>query len=512
MIVKVICEFGTGYQLRLATQNLQDSKGNWQNKILTISALSRNIGEDKSYEISGMSIELNDSDRFFREMMSGENRYIAGKVVEILDENDSPIYTGTVEKWQFREDVFVLDINDKLSGLETLVTGTISREDYPDMTEKANGKPVPLIYGDLYATGGAVKCWRVGTGLFLLAGHHCEKLVGDVYGEDGGEGGVIGGTVFLDNAADGRAYIQCVSEAECIYANVCGKTDKDGYLIEDPVTAIVDIIENHAGMSYNAASMETARAIMAQRGYKIACAIDRPENLGDVLANFSFSFDCDFHIGRENEIVISLLNWSELEPAKRFDKNSIVSFQLDVLPDEIRNKVQYAYAYNFGKEEYFEMPLYAKEGSLKNWGEFYNRNETLELKYVYDTHAAFDVVQRYAIQRENPRRVAQIDVPLSEFSGLDIADIIEVDHPAAIDANTRKYQIRRVNIDFMADIVQVEAVDITTLAGGVFVLGDMDTLAPHWEDADDGDRNFGYLADADTGYFAGDTDYGKVLY
>jgi len=509
MIIKVICEFGTGYRLRLATQNLQDGEGNWQNKILTISALSRNIGEDKSYEISGMSIELNDSDRFFREMMSGESRYIAGKVVSILDGNDSPIYTGTVEKWQFREDVFVLTINDKLSGLETLVTGNISREDYPDMADKANGRSIPLIYGDLYAAGGAVRCWRVGTGLFLLAGFHCKELVGDVYEEDGTP---VDGTVDLDNAVDGRAYIQCSSTADCIYANVRGKAGEGGELIEDPVTAIVDIIENHAGMSYNGVSMETARGIMAERGYKIACVIDNRENLGDVLVDFSFSFDCDFYIGKGNEIVISLLDWSELAPVKRFDRNSTVSFQVDVLPEEIRNKVQYAYAYNFGREDYFEMPLYAKEGSLKNWGEFYNRNETLELKYVYDTHAAFDVVQRYAIQRENPRRVAQIDVPLSEFSGLDIADIIEVDHPGAIDASPRKYQIRRVNIDFMADIVQVEAVDITTLAGGVFVLGDMETLAPRWEDADDSDRNFGYLADADTGYFAGNTDYGKVLY
>ena len=509
MIIKVICEFGAGYRLRLATRNVQDRSGNWQNKILSISALSRNIGEDKSYEISGMSIELNDSDRFFREMMSGESRYIAGKVVSVSDENDSPIYTGTVEKWQFQEDVFLLTINDKLSGLDTLVTGNISREEYPDMADKANGRSIPLIYGDLYAAGGAVKCWRVGTGNFLLAGFHCKELVGDVYEEDGTP---VGGTVTLDNAVDGRAYIQCSSTEDCICANVRGKAGESGELIEDPIAAIVDIIENHAGMSYNAASMETARAIMAQRGYKIACAIDRPVNLGDVLADFSFSFDCDFHIGKGNEIVISLLNWSELEPAKRFDKNSIVSFQLDVLPDEIRNKVQYAYAYNFGKDDYFEMPLYVKEGSLKNWGEFYNRNETLGLKYVYDPYAAFDVVQRFAIQRENPRRLAQIEVPLSEFSGLDIADIIEIDHPGAIDSHARKYQIRRVNIDFMADIVRVEAVDITTLAGGVFVLGDMETLAPRWEDADDSDRNFGYLADADTGYFAGDTDYGKVLY
>jgi hypothetical protein len=508
MIVKVTCDFLIG-ELLLATRNVQDSKGNWLNRIINISSLNRNIGEDKSYEISGMSIELNDCDRFFRKMMSGDNRYIAGRWVKLEDENGSLLYTGTVEKWQFQEDTFVLTINDKLSGLESLVTENLSRDQYPDMVDKANGRSIPLIYGDLYAPGGAVKCWRVETGRFLLAAHLCKALVGDVYEEDGT---VVGGTVSLDNAADGKAYILCSSQQDFVFANVQGKTDGQGNLIEDPIDAIIDIVSVHAGMSYDSGSMETARAIMANRGYKIACAIDTQKNLQDVLVDFSFSFDCDFYIGKGNEVVISLLNWSQLQPVKSFDRESIIGFRVDELPDEIRNKIQYAYEYNFGRQEFLQMPLYTKEGSLQNWGEFYNRNETLDMKYVYDDDVAFDVVQRYAIQRENPRRVAQVELPLREFSGLDIADIIEIDHPGAIDTNKRKYQIRRVGIDFMTDTVQVEAVDITTLAGGVFVLGNEDLLAPRWELAEDNDRSFGYLADVVSGYFANGTDYGKVLY
>ncbi|MCP5052220.1 MAG: hypothetical protein GY940_33945, partial [bacterium] len=146
------------------------------------------------------------------------------------------------------------------------------------------------------------------------------------------------------------------------------------------------------------------------------------------------------------------------------------------------------------------------------WGEFYNRNEPLDLLYVSDDDSAFDVVQRYVIQRTNPRRLANMDIPLSEFLGLDISDVVEVQHPGAIDTEKRKYQIRRTNIDFISDVVQVEAVDITTLTGGVFLLGDRDSLQPSWELAGDNDRNFGYLADRATGYFDGGIDYGKVLY
>jgi hypothetical protein len=508
MIVKVKCQFPIG-DLLLATANLQDGSGNWQNKIITISSLSRNIGEDKSYEVSGISIELDDTDRFFRNMMSTSGKYIAGEKVELFTEDDQLIYTGTVEKWQYVEDGFVLFINDRLSGLDTLIPGIITEEDYPNMVEKADGQSIPVIYGDVQAEAGAVKCWRVDTNKYLLAGHHCKELVDNVaYKEDGTP--IVGAS--LDNNADGRAYAQCSASEDFLYVNVKGKMNGSSNLVEDPIEAIKDVINNYTTMDYDADGMDTAQAIMTDRGYKIACVIDNQKNLLDVLKEFCFSFDCDFYISKGNEIVISLFKWSELTPQKSFIKTQIVDFQINELPEEIRNKVQYMYKYNFAAEKFLKTPIYTKDSSIANWGEFYNKNEPLELRYVPGNDEAFDVVQRFVIQRKNPRRIAHSDIPLSEFVGLDISDIIEIQHPNAIDGNKRKYQVRRINIDFAADIVQVEAVDITAMTGGVFILGDRDTLPAKWGDASDNERNYGYLADRNTGYFSNGTDYGKVLY
>ncbi len=507
MIIKVMCRFPSG-NLLFATSNIQDSLGNWQNKILSISELSRNIGEDKSYEISGMSIELDDTDRFFRDMMSGEFRYISGKTVEILTEDNTLIYAGTVEKWQYKEDTFSLSINDKLSGLETLIPKTITKERYPNLTAKANGQPIPLIYGRLEADTGAVKCWRVDTGLFLLADHHCHSLLGDVFNENGT---IITGAT-LDNAADECAYILCTSPLESIYANVKGKMDDSLQLIENPIDALKDIITYYTPMNYNSAGMEAAREIVIERGYKIACVIDNEKNLQDVLKDFSFSFDCDFYVSKGNEVMVTLLNWSQLTPVKSYNESQIAEFDMEELPEQIRNRVKYQYQYNFALGQYLQMPEYTLQESVTGWGEFYNRNESLDLLYVADDVSAFDVVQRYVIQRKNPRRIAQLSLPLAEFIGVDISDIIEIQHAGAIDPNKRKYQVRRVNLDFVTDSVQVEAVDITTLAGGVFLLGDRTTLPLYWQLAGDSDRNFGYLADKETGYFAGGKDYGKVLY
>ncbi|NIM11526.1 MAG: hypothetical protein GTO45_16520 [Candidatus Aminicenantes bacterium] len=513
MIIKVKCYF-PAENLLLATKNLQDSSGNWQNKIISISSLSRNIGEDKSYEISGISIELNDSDRFFRTMMSGDNRYIAGKKVEILDENDTLIYTGNVEKWEFTEDALSLFINDRLSGLDTVIPHTLTTEDYPDAADEGVGTSIPIIYGHVQSVKGAVKCWKVESGKYLLAGHHCMSLEG-VFKEDGTD---VSTDFQLSNegsAAQGneKAYAQYIGQGtfteDSIHINVKGKM-QDSALIEHPMTALEDIIANYTDMTLSTLNQEENQAIMNDRNYIIAAVIHNQKTVKDFLIEFAFSFDCDFYLNKGNEIVVVLLNWDNLQPEKSLNKKQITNFQLQELPEAIRNKVKYMYRYNYAEEKYQRLPLYERSESISNWGEFYNKNEALACSCVYDENTAFDVVQRYAFQRKNPQRIAVVELPLDEFAGLDISDIVEMQHPGSIDEKKRKYQIRRVNIDFLSDAVQMECVDITSLAGGIFILGD-DSFADNWEEADDYERQFAYLCDSD-GFFANDIDEGKILY
>ena len=508
--------------------------GNWENRITSISSLNRNIGEDKSYEISGISIEFSDTDRFFKNMMSASDRYIAGKKVEIFTEEGRLIYTGTVEKWQFTEDSFQIDINDKLSGLDVMIPQSITADQFPYMGEEADGQSIPIIYGEVLSSTGAVTCWRIDEytetediegvptevrkGIFLVAGHHCKNIEG-VFDKDGATLDTVDFDVQLEGTfgqPDEKTLLKYVGDGEFIpeniRANVKGKMDISEYLINDPIDALKDIIDNYTGMEYNNEGLDAAKDIMNSRGYSITAVIDKNQTLKEVLVVFCFSFDCDFYISKGNEIMITLLKWTDLVPEKTFIESQIVGFQLQELPEDIRNKVQYMYKYNYAENAYKKMPIYSNGSSISNWGEFFDRNDSLNLTYVSDDDVAFDVVQRYVIQRKNPRRVANIDIPLSEFVGLDISDIIEVQHPGAIDINKRKYQTRRVNIDFVTDIVQVEAFDITAMTGGAFILGEPDLPATWDEAVTDEARNYGYLADSSTGYFTNNIDYGKVLY
>jgi hypothetical protein len=517
LIIKIKCYFPLG-TLLLATANLQDSSGNWENKAISISSLSRNIGEDKSYEISGITIEFNDSDRFFRQMMSGDNRYIAGKTVELLDSSDTIIYTGNVEKWEFQEGSFAITINDRLSGLDAVIPETLTRVEYPDMAEEGDGHSFPLIYGYVYGEAGAVKSWKVAANKYLLADHHCLSIE-KAYDKDGKD---ITASCTLSNEGsemqnNARAFIDYTwsgdpedpQEPEFINADVKGKNNS-GTLIEDPIDVLDEIIRNRTGMTLSSLNLEENRTIMAERNYKMATVINNQKVLKDFLKDFAFSFDCDFYLSKGNEIVITLLDWGSLEAAKSLSENQVTSFKLQELPEEIRNKVKYMYRYNYAEDKYQRTPLYEKQESIANWGEFYNKNEALEFLHVYDDETSFDVVQRFAFQHNNPRRIASVEIPLDEFTGLDISDIIDIRHPGAIDAKSRKYQIRRVNVDFVTDSVQIECLDINSLTGGIFILGD-DTIAENWEDADDHDRQYAYLCGSD-GFFANGIDEGKILY
>lgn len=512
MIIKVKCDFLIG-QLQFATRNLQDESGNWENRVVNISSLSRNIGEDKSYEISGITIDFNDNDRYFREMMSGGNRYIAGKKVELYDENDNLIYTGNVEKWSFEEDLFTLDINDRLSGLDTVVPLTLTKEEYPNAVDEADGTSIPIIYGHVTSEAGAVKCWKVATGKYLVASHRCFSREA-VFDKDGSDvTAYFDAITYEGSGLDERAYIlynQGGDFAEdYVYVNVKGKM-QDSVLIEHPLDALDDLVTTYTGMQLSSINYDANKTIISGRSYQISAVIDNQAIVKDVLKDFSFSFDCDFYLSKDNQIVISMLDWDTLDSRKNLDSKQLTSFQVQELPEEIRNKIKYQYMYNYALGKYQRIPIFEKQTSISNWGEFYNKNESLDLKYVSDYTTAFDVVQRYAYQKSNPLRNAVVDLPLEEFLGLDISDIVEIQHPGAIDDRPRKYQIRRVDIDFLSDSVQMECLDITSLGGGIFILGD-DSFTGNWHDnPSDYERQFAYLCDSN-GQLPGGAE-GKILY
>ncbi|OQY13979.1 MAG: hypothetical protein B6I31_00095 [Desulfobacteraceae bacterium 4572_19] len=504
MNIKVECDFPIG-TLRFATGSFQDSSGNWDNRIVNVGRLDRNIAEDKYFETSGIDISFNDSDRYFRDMMNGTGRYIAGKQVRILKTDDTVLYVGTVRGWTFDKNSFSIFISDKLGGIELKLTETIQANEYPDAVADSIGVDIPIIYGSLIDTArkGAVRCWKTSTGKYLVAGHHCKAIV-NVY-EDDAE---VSTGWTIENNIDGKCYVSYLTgTADYININVQGSMNDSSVLIEEPIEAIMDLIDNYTDMNYNSASMTASETVMNARNYEIGYMVTN-ETVEEFLSDFCYTFSADFFINENNEIALSVANLF-YTPIAIFNENSILkdSFSISEEPDEIKNKIKYMYDYNYIDYYYRKLPVLEQNKSIDNWGEFY---DNISLKSTTDLITALDSANRLLIQKKNPKRKIIFSIPLSLGGNLQIGDIILVSHPDEISLLAEKYQVRRLQIYYSYDYINLECIKMPAV-GSSFILGDKTSLASTWNDADSADREYGYLGDSTTGFFDNEVDPAKVL-
>ena len=293
MIIKIKCEFPIG-DLYYANQEVDTESATWKSRITSTSTLRRAIDINKGYEVSDMTITLSDKDRYFRDMMnpSGDNQYIYDTTVTVSNEIDATLFTGTVSDWAFPEEAFSITVSNKLIGYKDKVLSDYVINSYTietNFASEANGEPIPVIYGRVESPRGAIKAWRIDdqSYKFIIARHDCYSLDGAwIYNPSTG--------VYIDGS-DNCSLVNDTNYAYCtaseydfisagfadgvvpdyIYVNVSGtKTGAD--LMENPIDCLKDFINNYAtNVSYDDATMNVSRALMATRRYKAGYCIQK---------------------------------------------------------------------------------------------------------------------------------------------------------------------------------------------------------------------------------------------
>jgi hypothetical protein len=313
------------------------------------------------------------------------------------------------------------------------------------------------------------------------------------------------------NDTDGRCYLefntgQGTHDYYCL--NVHGIEWSSGSgAIRHPLYALKHFLGNYTELEHEGITSTEIREIFEERNYKIDYAITREMKVHEVLSDFCISFDCDFLMTNGGKIKLKIMDLQNIQGQveKEFRACQIIEMSLDEDPETIKNKIKYMYKYNYVGDYFQHLPVFQNDASAEMWGVYY---DTLPLRMVKDETIAFDVVQRHCIQKKNPKRTASACFPLAEFAGLDVGSIIKVEHPVHISTQSRIYKIESYSINFETDTVDVQMIDINTLSGAFFILGD-ETLPGKWTNADDSSRQYAYLADT-TGYFSTD-EPGKVL-
>lgn len=503
--MKIRCCFPGG-DLHFADQMFQEPTATWEDRVLSVSSLTRSISEKGSFEITAVSIQFDDTDRFFRDMMFGDNRYIAGKTVEILSDAGTSIYSGTIQKWEFGAGTFEIEVNDLLGGLEcVLPENTIKTSEYIYLAadDEAVSTPINILYGNLETYRGAVKCWRVDEDVYLVADHPCHDLTA-VFDPDGDQ---LTGW-YLTEGSDGRAYVNAPSGAGTyiyICVNIQGK-EIGGQYTDDPVDILADLLQNYTALNYSTVSFQAAQAIMKDRSYRCGLAIHQKVSIKTILSYFGLSFDCVWYINQQGEICLFIYDF-QMAPVLTFDPGNIIhnSLRIQDNPDLIANQVKWMHLWDTGITDFRRKPIH--EALSSGWGVF---PDSIALRYTYDEATAFDVVQRYVIQRENPLRRISFLTTFDDFVG-ELSNVVTIDHPELVSQEPATAQIRRITFDFHRETVKIEAIDISLLGGSVAILGDENEIPESWQDADENERLYAYMADETTGMFS-DGEPGKVLY
>ena len=499
-MIKAKLYFDPNNPVLLAEKDFQDENGNWEGLVESISNLSRSFGENKSFEASGLSLVCRDHNRKFRNILSGQNRFFARKKVEIFN-GDTPLYTGVMQKCRVKDEYFHVEINDLLVGLKNVILKEIKKSEYENAPTNSLGKPINIIIGEVYGPGGAIPVYRIDTGKFLVADHNIYSI-DNVYDQNGTE---LTGFSLTNN---GRAYLNITSDEETLYINGKGLIDAQNQLIVDPIEAFKYIIDNFTQIEY--CDLSEIQAEMQSRFYRFDGAIVKKIKVENFLENFCICFDCDFFFTKAKLLSLSIFKWVNETEDLFLQESQIDDIEIEENPDAVRNRIQYNYHYHFAKDYYQKQPEHSRQSSIQNWGEFW---DNLNFIYIADHSTAYDVVQNHAIVHSDRERSTTITFPLKYMkSAVDIGSIVGFSHSKAVSLGFRKYQIRRLNIDFKFKYIVLTLRDLSSLSGGVVILGDENELPGIWNEADDYARQYFYLCDESTGFFGNGIDPGKRLF
>jgi hypothetical protein len=500
-MIKAKLYFDPDNPVLLAEKDFQDENGNWEGLIDSISNLSRSFGEKKSFEVSGLSLTCRDHNRKFRDILSGPNRFFARKKVEIFND-DTPLYTGVMQKCGVRGEYFHVEINDLLVGLKNVILKEIKKSEYDNAPTSASGKPINIIIGEVYGPGGAIPVYRIDTAKFLIADHNIYSI-DNVYDQNGTE--LTGFTLTNEN---GRAYLNITSDEETLYINCRGLIDAQNQLITDPIEVFKFILDNYTQIEYS--DLSEIQTEMQARFYRFDGAIVKKIMVENFLENFCICFDCDFFFTKAKLLALSMFKWVNQTEDLFLQESQIDDIEIDENPDPIRNRIQYNHHYHFHKDYYQKQPEHSRESSIQNWGEFF---DNLNFIYIADHSTAYDVVQNHAIVHSDRERITTVSLPLKYIkSAVDIGSTVGFSHSKAVAKGFRKYQIRRLSVDFKFKYIVLTLRDLSSLSGGVIVLGDENELPGTWNEADDYARQYFYVADEATGFFGNGIDPGKRLF
>lgn len=464
---KVKLEFPGG-DYYLSTKNgIQDASGNWVSAIVSVSELVRAIDEEQQYQPQSVDITVAALRDDMRDMMAhATNSIIDRQTVTIytMDAGGNVVSTRTtkVKSWSSGEGTMTIHCTDWTAGIDLKYPADfITEQEFPSAHADAIGQAVQQIWGRHAATYGALKAWRVKTGVFLAGAGELYN-VDAIYDADNSTPSADDWYAHYDSTTD-RTYIYYNSTDAYICFNCYGQVDGSSAYIDDPVDVLEEMLSAWAAeytefaLTKNAAHFTAANTFTTGRSYECAVCLDQPESFRDVMETWAHDFGADWIINDSEELEITFIDPSSYSVARAFTADDIVELPgEEANPDGIVNKVQFFYNFDYVSRVYQDQPTYSKAASITAHGEKFREHRLL---MIQDDDTALDVTQRYVARRHvTPRYVTFIARPAAVRDGVEVGDIITIEHENLLASGALEYQVLRISAADMEGKIAVSCI------------------------------------------------------
>jgi hypothetical protein len=457
--MNVLCEidFKQGKEYFAKLQTVYGGN-QYKQKILEISNLSLNLGDDKDFQVSAVTIKFDDSDDHFNDILASEwNKYISGISVELYQEDGTAIRKLYLQDWILGAGFFQITASDDFEELNNNIIEVIDENFFPDAAvDEAYNQPINRIYrnnSDLTTTA-YMKCWRVerGTDLdFLVSSNSVSTLT---YVEDSGGVDRTGVSALIDSG--GYTYLTYNGTDDYVLVNVSEGTDSD------PYDVIVDIMgqyfTNFGGSTFADANLST---FLTRLDYTQYYAIGEQKTGRTLLKDIGDSYGLEWIVNSDREIEFKWIDFLALTKTTTFKQSEIDNFDvIDYDSSKIKNKINTNFALTNHDSTYIQSHQFDKKRSQDNWR---TSVHNLNLNYIdfrvsgniprsMEVHKTY---KRLAILNKNPRIICIMTLPIDKFISREPGELIGVTHEDAISTSERLYQIRNIDFDFMGDIATV---------------------------------------------------------
>lgn len=371
----------------------------------------------RTYRESGARMVLDDSAGALREPMLPW--YYGGEPVTISVVDDAGVSHPRVYRlgrYSRSGSSWTLELTDHPGFRREFASSVITPQQYPDAPTVSHGQQIPMIYGSLSRTGGALVCRRIGPGLYVVADHPCKVTA--AYAPDG-----TSASFSYEVDTLGRTYCRVGSTTyEYIGCDVEGKTSTTGTVVRSPARVFEDVCL-WAGLPIVPSEIASLETTLYGLGYRYDAAIDAPTAVSDMLSSIALCCGGIWYWGMDGAVHLKSTRAIDPTTYVPIRPEEILEWEETIDAEDSVNDISCRYGFDYRDGRYTGAMAYRMDGWVSNIGEV---SSSVDLPLVRDEAMAAQLAFRLSAPLFMP--TVSCSIPLSRWfsAGLDLGSIVQV--------------------------------------------------------------------------------------